>query len=150
MGIGAGRRSVGLAGFQFFVARPLSVFIGLASTRTLLRLCAITGWFGVRAIGSVYYLMYAIEHGLPENLAREMASLMLTVIRLSVYLDLRRNQHQVTPCTFLKGVNLPRTIGTFMTPFAFIGTLTLCVGKPIGAAPLFARQGFLYQIRLLP
>jgi len=79
-------RAVGLAGFQFFVARPLSVFIGLASTRTSLRLRAITGWSGVQGIGSVYYLMYAIEHGLPENLAREMASLTLTVIRLSVYL----------------------------------------------------------------
>ncbi|WP_194713081.1 cation:proton antiporter [Noviherbaspirillum soli] len=79
-------RAVGLAAFLFFVARPLSVFIGLAGTQTSLRLRAITGWFGVRGIGSVYYLMYAIQHGLPENLAREMASLTLTAIMLSVYI----------------------------------------------------------------
>jgi NhaP-type Na+/H+ or K+/H+ antiporter len=79
-------RAVGLAAFLFFVARPLSVFIGMAGTKTSFRLRAITGWFGVRGIGSVYYLMYAIQHGLPENLAREMASLTLTTIMLSVYL----------------------------------------------------------------
>ncbi|MBV0881566.1 cation:proton antiporter [Noviherbaspirillum sp. L7-7A] len=79
-------RAVGLAAFLFFVARPLSVFIGLTGTKTTFRLRAITGWFGVRGIGSVYYLMYAIQHGLPENLAREMASLTLTAIMLSVYL----------------------------------------------------------------
>ena len=25
------------------------------------------GWFGVRGIGSLYYLMYAIQHGLPQD-----------------------------------------------------------------------------------
>ena len=79
-------RAVGLAAFLFFVARPLSVFIGLAGTKTSLRLRAIAGWFGVRGIGSIYYLMYAVQHGLPENLAREMASLTLTAIMLSIYI----------------------------------------------------------------
>jgi NhaP-type Na+/H+ or K+/H+ antiporter len=78
-------RALGLAAFLFFIARPLSVFLGFAGTNTSFRLRAITGWFGVRGIGSVYYLMYAIQHGLPENLAREMASLTLTAIMLSVY-----------------------------------------------------------------
>lgn len=79
-------RAVGVAAFLFFIARPVSVLIGLAGTKTSLHLRVITGWFGVRGIGSVYYLMYAIQHGLPEKLAREMASLTLTVIMLSVYL----------------------------------------------------------------
>jgi len=30
------------------------------------------GWFGVRGIGSDYYLMYAIEHGLPQDFAVEL------------------------------------------------------------------------------
>jgi NhaP-type Na+/H+ or K+/H+ antiporter len=41
-------------------------------------------WFGVRGIGSLYYLMYAIEHGLPEPLALEFIHLTLIVVTLSI------------------------------------------------------------------
>jgi len=41
-------------------------------------------WFGVRGIGSLYYLMYAIEHGLPEWLALEFIHLTLIVVTLSI------------------------------------------------------------------
>ena len=44
------------------------------------------GWFGVRGIGSIYYLMFAIEHGLPEPLADQLTDLTLSVIALSVVL----------------------------------------------------------------
>lgn len=26
-------------------------------------------WFGIRGVGSIYYLMYTVEHGLPSDLA---------------------------------------------------------------------------------
>ena len=42
------------------------------------------GWFGVRGIGSLYYLMYAIQHGLPEHLALELIKLTLIVVTLSI------------------------------------------------------------------
>jgi NhaP-type Na+/H+ or K+/H+ antiporter len=42
------------------------------------------GWFGVRGIGSLYYLMYAIQHGLPEDLALDFVSLTLIVVTLSI------------------------------------------------------------------
>ena len=42
------------------------------------------GWFGVRGIGSLYYLMYAIQHGLPEKLAVELIQLTLVVVTLSI------------------------------------------------------------------
>jgi len=77
-------RTVGLALFLFFVARPLSVFIGLIGTDTTWRIRAIFGWFGVRGIGSIYYLMYAIQHGLPEALARDLIHLSLIVVTLSI------------------------------------------------------------------
>lgn len=41
-------------------------------------------WFGVRGIGSIYYLMFALVHGLAEAIAREMIGLTLTVIATSV------------------------------------------------------------------
>ena len=79
-------RAVGLAFFLFAVARPLSVVIGLAGTGTAWRLQGLVGWFGVRGIGSLYYLMYAIGHGLPEELALEMIHLTLVVVMLSILL----------------------------------------------------------------
>lgn len=77
-------RALGLAAFVFVVARPLSVMGGLAGTRTPWPMRGMIGWFGVRGIGSLYYLMYAIEHGLPEWLALELIHLTLIVVTLSI------------------------------------------------------------------
>lgn len=68
--------------FLFAVARPASVLLtlGRGSTRTRV----IIAWFGVRGIGSLYYLMYAITHGLPEPLARSLISITVAVIMLSI------------------------------------------------------------------
>jgi NhaP-type Na+/H+ or K+/H+ antiporter len=43
------------------------------------------GWFGVRGIGSLYDLMYAIQHGLPEDLAVDLIQLTLIVVTLSIF-----------------------------------------------------------------
>lgn len=77
-------RAVGLTLFLFIVARPLSVFIGLMGTRTAWPIRGMVGWFGVRGIGSLYYLMYAIQHGLPEDLALDMIQLTLIAVTLSI------------------------------------------------------------------
>ncbi|MES2369086.1 MAG: cation:proton antiporter [Pseudomonadota bacterium] len=77
-------QAVALALFLFMVARPLSVFIGLLGTRASWRMHGMAGWFGVRGIGSLYYLMYAIQHGLPEPLALELMQLTLIVVTLSI------------------------------------------------------------------
>lgn len=78
--------AVGLALFLFLVARPVSVFIGLLGTNTTWRIRGMAGWFGVRGIGSLYYLMYAIQHGLPETLALQLIQMTLIVVTLSVLL----------------------------------------------------------------
>ncbi len=76
--------AVALALFVFFVARPLAVWISLMSSRSPRRLKVLMGWFGVRGIGSLYYLMYAIEHGIPESLALQLIQFTLIVITLSI------------------------------------------------------------------
>ena len=76
--------AVAFALFLFTVARPLSVVAGLLGTRTPWQLRGLAGWFGVRGIGSLYYLMYAIQHGLPEALAMELIHLTLVVVTLSI------------------------------------------------------------------
>ncbi|MFC3284171.1 cation:proton antiporter [Litchfieldella rifensis] len=77
-------RAVGFAAFLFFVARPISVHLGLLGSRAPMRMRHLVGWFGVRGIGSLYYLMYAIQHGLPEGIALELIHLTLVVVALSI------------------------------------------------------------------
>ena len=70
--------------FLFGVVRPVSVLVGLMGTRLPWRIRGMTGWFGVRGIGSLYYLMYAIQHGLPQPLALKLMELTLMVVTLSI------------------------------------------------------------------
>ncbi|MFO7993203.1 MAG: cation:proton antiporter [Marinobacter sp.] len=77
-------RAVGFAAFLFFVARPISVHIGLLGTNAPMRMRNLAGWFGVRGIGSLYYLMYAIQHGLPGAIALDLIHLTLVVVALSI------------------------------------------------------------------
>ncbi len=77
-------QAVSFALFLFLVARPASVLIGLAASRTPWKIRAMTSWFGVRGIGSLYYLMYAIQHGVPEDQALILLHFTLIVITLSI------------------------------------------------------------------
>jgi sodium/hydrogen antiporter len=77
-------RAVGLALFLFVVARPVSVLVGMLGTRTSWPIRGMVGWFGVRGIGSLYYLMYAIQQRLPEKLALELIQLTLVAVTLSI------------------------------------------------------------------
>lgn len=78
-------RAVALALFVFAVVRPVSTMAGLLGTRTSWTIRSLIGWFGVRGIGSLYYLMFAIQHGLPEDLALELMQLTLIVVTLSIF-----------------------------------------------------------------
>ncbi len=77
-------RGVGLALFLFMLVRPASVLAGLWGTRATWPMRGMVGWFGVRGIGSLYYLMYAIQHGLPEDLGLELIQLTLIAVSLSI------------------------------------------------------------------
>lgn len=77
-------KGISLALFLFLVARPLSVMTGLAGSRASWRIRGMASWFGVRGIGSLYYLMFAIVHGLPEPIALEMIHYTLIVVAMSI------------------------------------------------------------------
>lgn len=64
--------------------RPVAAVIGLLGTDTDWTQRALISWFGVRGVGSIYYLMYAVVHGLEEGVARELIGLTLTVVASSV------------------------------------------------------------------
>jgi NhaP-type Na+/H+ or K+/H+ antiporter len=69
-----------------FVVRPISTFIGLIGSGESLRTQAIISWFGIRGIGSFYYLMYAIQHGVDEQTAVTLISVVLVVVAISIVL----------------------------------------------------------------
>ena len=66
------------------VIRPLAVRLGLRGADISPVQRRYVAWFGVRGIGSIYYLAYAIEHGLPEETAARLTAIVLTVIAVSV------------------------------------------------------------------
>ena len=66
------------------VVRPLAVWLGLLGVRLERDQRILIGWFGIRGIGSLYYLMYAINHGVSEPLAEHMATLTLSVVAFSI------------------------------------------------------------------
>lgn len=70
----------------FIVIRPVSVWLGLLGSRTAADQSRLIAWFGIRGIGSVYYLMFAISHGLPSPLAEQFISITLTAVAASVVL----------------------------------------------------------------
>lgn len=77
-------RTWGTALFLFLIARPASVMLGLAGTGLSMRIKCVIAWFGVRGIGSIYYLMYAINHGLPAHLGRDLIQITVVVVSLSI------------------------------------------------------------------
>lgn len=76
--------AVELALFLFMVARPVSALAALLGSSTSWPIRSMVGWFGVRGIGSLYYLMYAIQRGLPEDLALELIHYTLIAVALSI------------------------------------------------------------------
>jgi NhaP-type Na+/H+ or K+/H+ antiporter len=67
------------------VIRPAAVLLGLVGSDTGRLERGLTSWFGIRGIGSIYYLSYAIEHGLPEELAEPLVAVTLTTVAVSVF-----------------------------------------------------------------
>jgi sodium/hydrogen antiporter len=71
------REAIWFLPLLFLVIRPAAVLLG-----TIQR--SMIAWFGIRGIGSIYYLMYAIEHGLPPEYARTITGFALTAVAASV------------------------------------------------------------------
>jgi NhaP-type Na+/H+ or K+/H+ antiporter len=42
------------------------------------------GWLGIRGIGSVYYLMFALHHGVAGPFAQELVTLTLVAVTASI------------------------------------------------------------------
>ncbi|MEO7391083.1 MAG: sodium:proton antiporter [Ramlibacter sp.] len=68
------------------VIRPVSVALGLWRSQSSSGQRLLIGWFGVRGVGSIFYLMYAINHGVSDALADQLTALTLSVVVASIVL----------------------------------------------------------------
>ncbi len=78
-------RAVPLALVLFFVIRPLAAQIFLLKTPTGRKQRLLMSWFGIRGIGSIYYLSYALNHGLNQNVG-DAVGITLSVVAISILL----------------------------------------------------------------
>lgn len=77
-------RAVFLALALFCVIRPLAVFIVIPRRIATPLQKALMGWFGIRGIGSLYYLCFALNHDLPDAMHHDMAGIVLSTMALSI------------------------------------------------------------------
>jgi NhaP-type Na+/H+ or K+/H+ antiporter len=68
----------------FLLVRPVSVWAGLLGAPVSRDQRIMISWFGIRGIGSIYYLMYAINRGLPHSLAEHIIALTLIMVAASI------------------------------------------------------------------
>jgi NhaP-type Na+/H+ or K+/H+ antiporter len=76
----------GFAVVVVVVVRPLSVLLGLPPSALPRGQRALAAWFGVRGVGSMFYLALAMEFGISGGAARELLSATLACIALSIAL----------------------------------------------------------------
>ncbi|WP_269508985.1 cation:proton antiporter [Burkholderia sp. IMCC1007] len=75
--------AVALAVLLFAVVRPVAVLATLTGSRATHAQRRLMAWFGIRGIGSFYYLLFALEHG-PSTVVRPLAAPVLAVVSASV------------------------------------------------------------------
>ncbi|MEB3181556.1 MAG: sodium:proton antiporter [Nostocaceae cyanobacterium] len=75
-----------VAALLFFVIRPGGAWISTIGERFHPAKRWLYGWFGIRGVGSIYYLSYAFGKGLKGNVGEEIAWITYLIIVISVIL----------------------------------------------------------------
>lgn len=73
-----------LAGVLFVIVRPLATWLTTIGMQLNWRRRLLLGWLGIRGIGGLNYLAFALLHGLEGSAARLVAGVAVTTITLSV------------------------------------------------------------------
>jgi sodium/hydrogen antiporter len=79
-------QSLLVAGALIFLIRPIGAWISTLGANYHLGQRLLFGWFGIRGIGSIYYLCYAFGEGLKGAIGEQIAWITLSTIILSVVL----------------------------------------------------------------
>lgn len=86
----------------FVVIRPLATVIALFRAPLSRTQRAFIAWFGVRGVGSMYYLAYALTHGVSAGPARALADITLVVVAASIVL------HGVSVTPMMRRYHVPQ------------------------------------------
>jgi len=73
-----------IAGLLIFFIRPVGAWISTIGSRLHPASRLLCGWFGIRGVGSIYYLTYAFGHGLKGEVGEKIAWITFTTIVISV------------------------------------------------------------------
>jgi NhaP-type Na+/H+ or K+/H+ antiporter len=68
----------------FVVIRPLAVLVGTPMRGAPAAQRRLAMWFGIRGIGSIYYLAFALAHGVRGPVADRLVALVFTTVAASV------------------------------------------------------------------
>ncbi|SAK87675.1 sodium/hydrogen exchanger [Caballeronia catudaia] len=86
----------------FLVLRPAAVEISLIGSHAAGAQRRLMSWFGIRGVGSFYYLLYALEHA-PRDVATPLVPLVIATITASVIL------HGITATPLMRRYQRART-----------------------------------------
>ncbi|MGB3237526.1 MAG: sodium:proton antiporter [Geitlerinemataceae cyanobacterium] len=75
-----------VAGLLLFIIRPLAVWVSTLGQRSNPFRPWLFGWFGIRGVGSLYYLFYALGEGLKDEMGEQVAWIVLLVVVMSIVL----------------------------------------------------------------
>ena len=73
-----------VAGLLIFVIRPVGVWISMLGSRLHSLTRWLFGWFGVRGVGSLYYLTYALGEGIKGDIAEQIVWITYITVVISV------------------------------------------------------------------
>lgn len=79
----------------FLLIRPIGVLVGLGRLKMRYYRRPLICWFGIRGIGSIYYLAYAIHKGLPADAAERITTIVYATVVASVFI------HGITGLPFM-------------------------------------------------
>lgn len=81
-----GVSAIGLTVVLFVAVRPLATALTLMRVPFSPAQRVLIAWFGVRGVGSIYYLAFALTHGVPSETGRLLADVTLIVVASSIVL----------------------------------------------------------------
>ena len=77
-------QSLMVAGLLLLVIRPLGVWISSLGSSLPKKTRSLMGWFGIRGLGSIYYLTYALGEGVTGESAEQLSWIVYTVVVISI------------------------------------------------------------------
>lgn len=75
-----------IAGALIFLIRPIATWISTIGDNLRPATRLLFGWFGIRGVGSLYYLCYALSEGIPEEVGTQLSWIVFLTVTASVVL----------------------------------------------------------------